>query len=415
MIRKNVLKSVSVAVVVSLLLQLFLLGVSGEVLAAPKKTKLKTKKATVKVGETYAIGLKNKKKKAKYTYKSSNTRVASVSKAGKVKGSKQGTANVTVRQKLKKKNTKVGVLKVTVTREVVRRPTQSPTSSPSPAPTSLQTPVASPSQTPAPTAVTTSPSTSPTVTASPTTTPQATTSPTTTPKVSTTPTTPPKEFEYEGLDTEWIEGIDPAKTRYVAFTFDDGPVGVTSETSTSMQIQAALTEHRAHATFFYVGSYINDRNKEEIRSAKEAGFEIGNHTWNHASLAGANASVINAEVGKTNDVLTELTGYTNFLFRAPYLATNQLMFSNIKAPFIHRSIDTQDYNGKTKDQILDTLKLCNDGDIVLMHSPYQTTANAVKEALAYYDEVGIQVVSVSELFAIKGKKMAEGQLYSVCR
>lgn len=47
-----------------------------------------------------------------------------------------------------------------------------------------------------------------------------------------------------------------------------------------------------------------------------------------------------------------------------------------------------------------------------MHSVYEKTAQAVPEILEYCKDKGYQVVSVSELFAIKGKKMMTGVKYS---
>lgn len=82
---------------------------------AVAKAKLKTKKMNIKVGQTRKIALKNKNKKAKYTYKSSSKAVASVSKKGKVTAKSAGKAKVTVKEKLNKKTRKVGTVKVVVT------------------------------------------------------------------------------------------------------------------------------------------------------------------------------------------------------------------------------------------------------------------------------------------------------------
>ena len=90
------------------------------------------------------------------------------------------------------------------------------------------------------------------------------------------PTYAPEKFVYEGLDMDRVNELKDKKL--VAFTFDDGPVG-DKDTDTSMIIQNALVKHNAHATFFYIGQQINSAAKEaEIKSAKEKGFEIGNHS-----------------------------------------------------------------------------------------------------------------------------------------
>ena len=90
------------------------------------------------------------------------------------------------------------------------------------------------------------------------------------------------------------------------------------------------------------------------------------------------------------------------------------MYAVIEKPFIDVSIWSNDYQTSVeKDAIVKnvTEKLA-DGGIINMHSVHEKTAQAVPEILAYCKENGYQVVSVSELFAIKGKKLMTGVKYS---
>ena len=219
-----------------------------------------------------------------------------------------------------------------------------------------------------------------------------------------------EEFVYEGLDTSWI---DPEKPM-VAFTFDDGPVG-TSDTDTSMIIQKALHDRGAHATFFYIGEKIDEDGKAEIAQAAEYGFEIGNHSYGWNSLSNCSKKEVNDSIGNTNALLTEITGYSNFLFRAPNFSYSTTMFDCIKAPFIDCSVDSKDWSmGSTAEKIIENVKAAQDGDIILMHATYKTTAEAVPVLLEYFQEKGYQVVSVSELFAVRGQKLMTGQKYNSC-
>ena len=54
------------------------------------------------------ITIKNKKKKCRYTFKSSNKKVATVSKKGKVKGIKVGSTKITVKEVKGKKKRSLG-------------------------------------------------------------------------------------------------------------------------------------------------------------------------------------------------------------------------------------------------------------------------------------------------------------------
>ncbi len=75
--------------------------------AAKKKIKLNKTKATLYVGKTLTLKVKNTKKKVKWT--SSKKTVASVSQKGKVKAKKKGKATVTAKIKGKKLKCKITV------------------------------------------------------------------------------------------------------------------------------------------------------------------------------------------------------------------------------------------------------------------------------------------------------------------
>lgn len=129
-----------------------------------KKATLGTKTLSLKVKQSKKIVIE-KKKGAKYTFKSSKTSVAVVSSKGKVTAKKAGSAQITVKEKYKKKTRKVGIVMVKVKKEdpvVKSTPTATPQTdydrpgTPTVAPTSPAT--AKPTATP-----TTKPTAKPTV------------------------------------------------------------------------------------------------------------------------------------------------------------------------------------------------------------------------------------------------------------
>ena len=236
-----------------------------------------------------------------------------------------------------------------------------------------------------------------------------------TPKPTTAPEFESSEFHYDGLDQTWIDAnIDPSKP-VVAMSFDDGPGSYNGFVDYGMQIQKALTEAGAHATFFYIGQHIehDEDSRNEVIAAKEAGFEVANHSYDSDGLNGKDADVVKEKIAKTDALLKELTGYEHFLFRAPNVAYSQTMFAVIEKPFIDVSVWSNDYQSAVdKDKIVENVtKDLKDGAIINMHSVHEKTAQAVPEILQYCKENGIQVVSVSELFAIKGKKLMTGVKY----
>lgn len=133
---------------------------SGEVGAA-KKVALNKKRASVNVGDTVKLSVKNGKKKAKVTWKTSSKKVATIIKkttagnkaSATIKGVKKGTAKITAAYKFGKKTTKL-TCKVTVSNKTNTDATG--TTAPSLAPATTA-PVASstPNTTAAPTATAT--------------------------------------------------------------------------------------------------------------------------------------------------------------------------------------------------------------------------------------------------------------------
>ncbi len=351
------------------------LGLSTPDADAAKKVKLSKSKVTVKVGKTVVLKVKNAKAKAKWSVKSGKKNI-SLSKKKKasvtIKGKKAGNAVVQAKIGKKKLTCKVTVKK---------------------AATNAAPAVTDPATTPAAD-----------VTAVPTSTPATTDAPATVAPTSTPEPTPPG-FVYEGLDTSWI---DPTKPM-VAFTFDDGPGG------NGPAIQEILANAGAHATFFYIGQNVeSESGAAEVLAAVANGFEVGNHSYGYGSLDTKEAEDLDDFVGVTDRILTEVTGFTKFLFRAPNLAYSDTMYANIAAPFIDCAVDSKDWDNATAEEIVANVTAAKDGDIVLMHVNQAKTLEALPAILEYYAEAGIQIVSVSELFAVRGEALADGVQYGSC-
>lgn len=373
------------------------LSCTGGVQAA-KKPKLSASKVIVEVGKTKAVKVKNATKKVKWSIKSgkNNVTLKNVKKASVgIKGKKAGKAKVQAAVSGKKL-----VCTVTVTdKKKDQTGNEQPTISAVPS-QNTTTPVNTAAPTVVPTA---SPDQQPTAT------PEETKMPT-----QTLEPLEEGEFRYEGLDMEWIENnIDPDKP-VVAMSFDDGPGGYNGFVDYGMQIQEALKEAGAHATFFYIGAHIakSSEQRAEVELAVENGFEIANHSYDSSGLNEADADTIRKKIDDTNELLSDISGYSGFLFRAPNVAYSPTMSEAIDMPFIDVSCWSNDWQEDAdKDAIVANVKNAKDGDIINMHSVHEKTAQAVPEILEYFKEQGIQVVSVSELFAIKGVKIMKDKVY----
>lgn len=213
-----------------------------------------------------------------------------------------------------------------------------------------------------------------------------------------------KKIESKTINTT-SRKVNVKQNKYIAFTFDDGP-----NYNTSKMIDT-LSKWNASATFFIVGNRI-EKEEEIILKMKEKGMEIGNHTYSHKLLTKLNSSSIKEEISKTDRIIFDITGSEVKLVRPSYGSSNKKIRNIINRPIILWDIDTLDWKYHNSKRLSNyILKNVKDGDIVLMHDIYSATVNGVDMALPKLMEEGFKVVSVSELFAIKGKNMDDGMIY----
>lgn len=203
-----------------------------------------------------------------------------------------------------------------------------------------------------------------------------------------------------------LYGINPKK-KMVALTYDDGPY-----TPVTNKILDTLEKHGGRATFFVVGSRVSEY-KDCIKREAKLGCEIANHTYNHTILTSASPSTIVSEIERTNDAVEKITGTAPTLVRAPGGSVNSKVKSNAGYPLINWSVDTLDWKNRNSSSVISNIKSdVRDGSIVLMHDLYTSTGNATVEIVPWLVKNGYQIVTVSEMMAVKGINMKNGELYT---
>lgn len=203
-----------------------------------------------------------------------------------------------------------------------------------------------------------------------------------------------------------LYGINPQK-KMVALTYDDGPY-----TPVTNKILDTLEKNGGRATFFVVGSRVSEYSDCIKREAK-LGCEIGNHTYNHTSLTSVSPSKIVSEIENTNDKVAAITGVSPVIVRAPGGDVNSKVKANAGYPLINWSVDTLDWKYRNSSSVVSNIKSdVRDGSIVLMHDLYTSTGNASTEIIPWLVNNGYQLVTVSELMAVKGIDMKNGELYT---
>lgn len=216
-------------------------------------------------------------------------------------------------------------------------------------------------------------------------------------------------YYYNTADVSWI---DPNKPM-VAFAFDDGPI---ANSNCPTRIQDAISAAGGHATFFYWGERIAG-NENEIKRAQSLGMEIANHTWTHPHIGSLSTDQIKSEINQCAAKLTEITGQEDFLLRPPYLEATDTVKANCGCALVNCGIDSSDWAGASKDEIINkfTQAAANgtlNGQVLLMHENYESTAAAVEYLAPYLTAQGYQIVSVGEMFKAKGIDMKYGELYN---
>ncbi|GIF01777.1 polysaccharide deacetylase family protein [Paractinoplanes rishiriensis] len=102
----------------------------------------------------------------------------------------------------------------------------------------------------------------------------------------------------------------PART--IALTFDDGP-----DPRWTPQILAVLRRHRAHGTFFVLGTQVT-RNAALSRQIVAEGHEIGVHTFTHPLVSALPIWLRTLEHSATQEAIAYTTGRLALLYRPPY-------------------------------------------------------------------------------------------------
>ena len=214
------------------------------------------------------------------------------------------------------------------------------------------------------------------------------------------------------VDISWINPDKPM----VAISFDDG-ASATKKGDPAYRIIDAVADAGFHATFFYVGNWI--KTEEQVQYAYEKGMEIANHTMSHPYLSKCTEEEIRSEFDKAHEKLKSIIGAEpSKVMRLPYLDCSDKVKKTLNdVALISCSIDTKDWNKATTEQIVEKIKTAKENGtlenaIVLCHENYATTAEAMEELMPWLKEEGWQVVTVSELFAVKEKALMGGTVYT---
>lgn len=218
-----------------------------------------------------------------------------------------------------------------------------------------------------------------------------------------------RSFVTDKIYSEWTEifngrvtraidmtGVDPNKPM-VAITYDDGP-GPGDHTQ---RIIEAFKKVGGRATFFQLGNRAESYS-DQMNLMVENGHEIGCHTYDHKH---AGSEVNKDDIIHGNNAIENSCGVRPTVFRSPGGNTTDLIKSvcaDEGMPVIQWNVDTRDWKSRDAASVCEEIKsTMSDGNIILMHNIYESTATATEQILPWIVEQGYQLVTVSQLIQAK--------------
>lgn len=194
--------------------------------------------------------------------------------------------------------------------------------------------------------------------------------------------------------------------RMVALTFDDGPDPVYTD-----EILDVLERCGARATFFEVGEKLRDV-PGALEREEALGCEVGSHSYSHQKFSKIGGGEALADMEASDAAFTEVLGRVPELLRPPYGAWNAALDGTGYAA-VTWSVDPADWQCRDAGEIVSFLQgLELDGQVVLLHSLYESTVEAVEVLVPWLQEQGYELVTVSELMERRfGAGPEPGHLY----
>jgi peptidoglycan/xylan/chitin deacetylase (PgdA/CDA1 family) len=114
------------------------------------------------------------------------------------------------------------------------------------------------------------------------------------------------------------------------------------------------------------------------------------------------------------DKITEITNgtYETKYYRPPYGYVNDIVKENCAYPIILWNIDTLDWKTHDKESTVNEIKEnIFDGAIILMHSIRPSSVEATEEIIPYLINEGYEIVTIEEMFKIRGVEQIPGKKY----
>ena len=191
-----------------------------------------------------------------------------------------------------------------------------------------------------------------------------------------------------------IARVDTTKKK-VALTFD-----VAWGSENIEEILNILDKHNIKATFFLVGSWIDD-NEELVKEIHNRGHEIGNHSNTHSSFTDISNEEKIDEIVSTANKIKDLTGEDANLFRPPFGHVDKDTMNTCKSLgyyVIKWDVDSGDWKNIGSTNVIDRVtKNTTKGSIILFHVNVKDVGAYLEESISNLEKKNYSMVKISDL------------------
>ena len=205
--------------------------------------------------------------------------------------------------------------------------------------------------------------------------------------------------DYEVNTANWkIEPVGDENKKVALLTIDDAP------DEHALEMAKTLKELNVSAVFFVNGHLLESDDKKDIlKQIADMGFEIGNHTYSHASLPDLTEQGQVEEIRRVNSLVEEITGSKPRFFRAPFGQNTDFSKNIVEEEHMQLMNWTMGYDWEkgyqTKDALIDVTlnsEYLFDGANILMHDR-KWTSEALAEIVQGLKDKGYEVIDPNRI------------------
>lgn len=208
----------------------------------------------------------------------------------------------------------------------------------------------------------------------------------------------------------------PRSGRQLALTYDDGP-----NDPHTLRLLEVLARHDVHATFFLIGSRVQQR-PDLVREIAAAGHVVGNHTFTHPLLTFKSAAEIRRELSQTRSAVLDAVGEHSNLFRPPFGGRRPAVLRiarKLGLQPVMWNVTGYDWNAPPATTIEEKVtKQIRGGNVILLHdgghkamgADRSQTVLATDHLIARYKSEGYEFITIPRMMPEQTRPQSAGAI-----